>query len=465
MLKYSSEKEWADIHIFYDTYHHKPDSGSATKDKLEYEHKQFVLKDAPNAQLFTKNSFIDQMRKSKKLYWAHTTSNLKNIMEYKQLYASSGCMIGGVYCTPLFPEKNNSFRMHNLGSYIHKHEVKKFLDPGAPSDIQTLIIETEIDDAAKNNIVGVDYLRLGELHYHIYKDLEYLLSEQERAELHNLIIAQIRRSLGFLNLCLQSLKNNTDANSKSIVDEMISNIPNLPILGYIYFESVIEYILLHQDNEQAKKFHKIGELYNPTYKNLIFDICPALSQGESLGSFTPSFQEIVKYIKAKKIFKKFDTEHFKNYLAKKVSYLVVLRLYKDPEKIFSKPTKFDRKELENHFKPLIGHLIYRGLRNFGRYPHFYYYYDQIKALCVWNYWNNINLATPFNGIIPKGEVGLNPAYPHLKYRIYTSKLVTKNGFDYLVIDKEIDLKITPRLVDLKYALMRPGLIMERVRQP
>ena len=46
---------------------------------------------------------------------------------------------------------------------------------------------------------------------------------------------------------------------------------------------------------------------------------------------------------------------------------------------------------------------------------------------MWNYWNQMNIAIPFNGVIPKGEIGVNPGYANLKYRIYQGKITDNNG--------------------------------------
>ncbi len=66
----------------------------------------------------------------------------------------------------------------------------------------------------------------------------------------------------------------------------------------------------------------------------------------------------------------------------------------------------------------------------------------------------MNIAIPFNGIIPKGEVGINPAHPGLNYKTYSSKVVRENGHMYLDLKKELDLDIAPKLVDPKFTSMR-----------
>ena len=105
--------------------------------------------------------------------------------------------------------------------------------------------------------------------------------------------------------------------------------------------------------------------------------------------------------------------------------------------------------------PLVGHLVHRELRNFGRFPDFYFYFDQFKALQIWNYWNHMGITIPFNGFFPKGEVGINPAYPNLKYHIYRAEISRENSsFMYVTKGEELEINIVPRLVHLRFATMR-----------
>ena len=115
---------------------------------------------------------------------------------------------------------------------------------------------------------------------------------------------------------------------------------------------------------------------------------------------------------------------------------------------------WDFESLSDFAAPLIGHLIHRELRSFGRYPDFYFYFDQYKALQIWNYWNYMDIVIPFNGVIPKGEIGINPAYPNLKYNTYIGEVENKNEHTFLHPKKQIQLDITPKLVDLKFTFMR-----------
>ena len=66
----------------------------------------------------------------------------------------------------------------------------------------------------------------------------------------------------------------------------------------------------------------------------------------------------------------------------------------------------------------------------------------------------MNIIVPFNGLIPKGEIGVNPAYADLKYKIYTSRANINDGDLFLELEKEVKINIVPKLVDLKFNFMR-----------
>ena len=213
--------------------------------------------------------------------------------------------------------------------------------------------------------------------------------------------------------------------------------------------------MLYQDSNISKKYSDLGEFYNPVYKDLMYSLRPDLKGDGKLSSFSPSFEELISYAKANKIFKHLNTKHFKEYLTERLLYLINLRLFNLEEELIDwRKFEWSFENLALKAKKLVGHLIHRELRNFGRYPSFYFYFDQTKALQIWNYWNHMDIAIPFNGVFPKGEVGINPAYPDLNYKIYLGKVTNDSQFSYVDLEDEIDLSIEPRLVDLRHTQMR-----------
>ena len=82
------------------------------------------------------------------------------------------------------------------------------------------------------------------------------------------------------------------------------------------------------------------------------------------------------------------------------------------------------------------------------------YFDQYKALQAWNYWNHFNIPLPYNSTLPKGEIGINPANPDIKYKIYSTNFWQENGHSFISKKKELSIIIEPRLAEINMLLMR-----------
>lgn len=450
-------QKWANAHVFYNMFLHGiDDSRTAKISDNEKKWREWAVQETPNGKLILRNGFFDILKKSEKIFLFHVTPNLEKITESGVIYSSGGCLVGSVYAAPLFPE-GDGFRVHNLGEYIFKSEASRasyLKENGRKPSI--LIIEVDLPERAHDNLIGIDYTKLGDIHLSIYKDLEYLLSFRERAVLQEVLVNNVRQCLPYLNVVSSEHKGRVD--SETFFHSFLGAIDHLPILGYLYFEAVSEYLMLFQNFKKAKIAHGYGEFYNASYKDLMFDIFPELLKGVGLGFFKPTFKQVADYITSKKLISNFDRKAFEEHLIKRLIFLTKSRLLCDNCNMDWRSMNWDFKNLEAVSAPLLGHLVHRELRNFGRFPDFYFYFDQFKALQVWNYWNQMGITIPFNGFIPKGEIGVNPAWPELKMKVYIGKEVKKSagGAMYVKPGKEIPVKIIPRLVDYKIRTMRSG---------
>lgn len=448
---------WADAHVFYGMYEYNIGGESSKIIKEEYEWRHEFLTSAPNGGLLLGNSFFNDLRSKNKMYLAHVTPNLHNIQRDHVLYPSAGCLVGSIYCTPL-SMIDGKLRMHNLGEFIYDKEMPlfaKFADKRMCKTLEVIVFKVDLPEISKNNLVGIDYLRLGNIHFNTYKTLEYLLSPNERHKLQEICLNRVRRAFNYLCVCNRISYSNEKINDIDFLEMFIEAIDSLPVLGYFYFEVLSEYIMLFQDNKKAQMFKMLGEFYSPPYKELVFYLCPHLSKNFSLREFKPALQDVVSYIKERGIVKDFDENKIFKYLARRLIFLTNARLFSEDSKLIDwERLRWSFEELSTDMRPLLGHLIHRELRTFGRYPYFYFYFDQSKALEIWNYWNHMNIVIPFNGIIPKGEVGINPAHPYLNYETYSTKLIREDGKMYLDLKKRLDLEIVPKLVDPKFTSMR-----------
>lgn len=445
---------WADAHVFYNMYLHKPGQISSKIKLDEFLWRNKIVNETPNGKLFVQNSFFENLKKSDRVYLAHLTYELDEIVENKVIFSSGGCLIGSIYCVPLIPE-DGKLRLHNLGVYISEIEAPMMRKDKKKKEYpEVLIFEIKTDKDAHHNLIGIDYLRLGTIHYSIYKQLEYLLSYKERFKLYETIISKMKKSLDYLTLCSEFYYQDEKIDPDNFLNTFVTNIKFLPILGYLYFEVIAEYLMLFQDNAEARKYAEIGELYTHTHKELMYTLEPKLKKNFKLSSFKPSLSSLFLYLAGSNVFKKFDADHFKHYLADRLIYLTNARLLGENHSAVDwRRFHWDFNNVDQYVKPLLGHLIHRELRNFGRYPSFYFYFDQTKALQVWNYWNHMDIEIPFNGVIPKGEVGINPALPHLDYKVYRGKYIRNTNFKYVEPVEELNIKIEAKLVDLRYSNM------------
>ncbi|MFE6273516.1 hypothetical protein ACFVQ9_32560 [Streptomyces goshikiensis] len=444
-------EQWADAHAFFDTA--LIPSPADSQDPLAGQSAVWEdrLAGTPNGRLLRDNALFRALSGDGKLHLLHVTHALEQISEHGTLYPSGGCLVGSVYCAPLTATERG-FRMHNLGEYILTKEAPAFAAKAmTPKRTPTpLIFEVTLPPQAYRGLAGVDYLRLGSIHLQIYSRLEYLLSKTERHQLRETIVSRIKNSTAFLALAASVAYQGAAAQPDRFLRLLDETIPRLPILGYVYFETLAEYLMLHSTAPDTRGRAEHGEFDNWLYKEMLFASFPDMAGKFDLAKFRPSPTGLTALLA--RIDPSLDARHAHSYLTERISHLVAARLFTPgqvPEAWHRTRWEFD--SLSTQLGPLLGHLIHRELRTFGRYPDFYFYFDQHKALQAWNYWNHMDIITPFNGTIPKGEIGINPAYPDLEYRVWRAE---QDETGRLQPAEELDLTIAPRLVDIKYTLMR-----------
>lgn len=451
MTSYKNFQIWNRVHLPYDNY---------TTDSLSLENIEWrnLLLKAPHGQLLVNNSFFSELKK-KEVNLLHITTKLDEILETKSLYSSGGCLIGSIYCTPLY-NKDHKLHLSNLGDYLINHETKMALGCCHSDQIVTpLIIKVKNTKQGNPSMLGIDYMKLGNVHFDIYFEMKYLLSKEEQFDLENDIVERIRKNVKFLRLCEMKQRGTLKISSKDFINELVEAIDGIPYLGYIYFEVVSEYLMLFSLDGRSVDCFKRGEFNNYNYKNLAFALCPNLLKNFNLGTFTPSLSDIEKLIRemTSRGEVKIDFQHFSDWIVRRISYITVTDLFTEPNlNINWSDLIWEYSSISEHLRPLIGHMIHRLLRNFNRFDDFYYYFDQTKALQIWNFWNHQDILFPFNGIIPKGEVGINPAYNNLKYEVWSSRYDQEDNI--VIPDKLLNINIPPRMVDLKNSFRRNKII-------
>lgn len=441
--------EWSRVHVFYDMYlQPRKESQCPSLNEREIEWRKKLIS-APNGELLKENKMFDTIQNSRKTYLLHITTKLDQILANKVAYSSAGCLVGSIYSTPLTKNGSGKLSLHNLGNYILKNEARNAIkSKKTNAKIAPLVIEVQKNPSSNQSLIGIDYTQLGEIHFKIYENLKYLLSKEESFRLEKIVVERIKDSVKLLSSANQIYRKQNKPAAPDFLKIAAQSVSRLPILGYLYFEAISEYVMLYGTGKKYIKAKNRGEFYNHDYKDFVFNNYENLLENFNLGTFTPTPDELREYFADKE---GFDGEHMLNNIRDRLVFLINSRLFsKLKQDWFNIHWEYDYLA-ENGFSPLLGHLIHRELRNFNRYQDFYFYFDQFKALQIWNYWNHLGVQLPFNGFIPKGEMGVNPAYPNLKYKIYKGSL-EKNGI--LNLEKELKVQIAPRLVNLKDSFMR-----------
>lgn len=410
-----------------------------------------------NASLLSNNSFYNLVRKEDVLYLMHVTKNKELIENEGFLYPSGGCLLGTVYFTPGYKSDNGEIRLHNLGRYYYERECPNVIKKRKLSGRPTIYIFKIDCRKFRYNIEAVNYLKFGKMHYDIYNRLSYLLTNNEKKVLEETINQKLVNALPLLQKIELYKKSKKIEDKYEFIEQLRKNVKYIPIFGYVYFEALNKALMLHQSDEISRKYYERGEFFNWHYKNMMLHFYPDFFSKFNLGTFNLSYSEIKKYVIEEKIIDNID--NFELDFFEQLFILIddALGIEQGNDiKFVENDIKKKIEEYPDKYHPLIGHLIHRELRNFKRYPDFYFYFDQVKALNIWNSWNRREILIPYNGIIPKGEIGLNPALlDNLEYEVYEAKdYRIENDFAYVKMGDKKNIKIAKKLVENKYGMMR-----------
>lgn len=444
---------WADAHVSYSS---PTGPGSACpSDPLAEQTAAWharLTETAPNGALLVQNSMFDALRNADTLHLLHVTWSVEQLVRHGTLRPSGGCLVGSLYCAPLTPTAKG-LRMHNLADYILTKEAPAAVarSPLVGRTATPLVLEITLPRHTYRGLTGIDYLRLGTIHLRNHLDREFLLGREERNHLREAVVCRVKNSADFLALAAAIAFTSEPAEHKAFPRLFSETIPRLPVLGYIYFEALSEYLMLHSRSAQTRRLAERGEFNNRLSKQLVFKGFPGTTGHFDLARFRPDFSRLEELLA--RIDPTVEASHARAYLTARISYLTAARLL-GTEAMAAEQRHRIRWNFDHaaeFFGPLLGHLIHRELRRFQRYPDFYRFYDQEKAFQAWNYWNQMDMALPFNGTFPKGEIGVNPACPDLRYRVWKAEL----GDDRLLHTiEELPLRLTPRLVGTQHTLMR-----------
>lgn len=383
----------------------------------------------PNGWLLRDNAMLEALTGGRPIYLMHTTPALDLIRSTGQLCASAGCLVGAIYCAPL-TKTPAGLRPHNLGSYLL--ETKR--------DTRTLVFQITPD--APVPAKGLDYLRLGGIHLRIYLTYRGVLTDAEDAQLRQAAVARLRAAAGFLDVLLANACG-TGTPREEFIDRLAATVPHLPFLGYLYFEVLAEYLMLHSTAPETKEYAQAGEMNNRLYKRLAFSAVTGMRRLFDLAQFGPDHDRLVHLIsQVEPALAPGAAEYVRRRLSHLFACLALAPSQDAASVTFHGIDLATVTEISPH---LLGHTIFHQMRRLPRYPQLFHTFEQAKSLEAYAYWNAHGIPTPFNGRLPKGEIGINPAYPAAGWAVWVAE-ICERGLLHPV--ERLDVAFVPRLTDL-----------------
>ncbi|MFC9328612.1 hypothetical protein [Kitasatospora sp. NPDC057015] len=348
------------MHADWDNAHTDYSDHSASKDRpvpaglAESESAwQQRLDRAPNGWLLRGNAMVQALAAGHPVHLMHTTVALDAIRTSGHLLASSGCLVAALYCAPLTPEPGGGLRPHNLGTYL--------LD--TKRHTRTLVLEVTPDRPVPPK--GIDYLRLGAVHLRTYLTHRNFLTPTEDEQLRHAALARIRATGPFLDLLLANACGLRTPEAE-FVDRLSAAVPQFPFLGYLYFEVLSEYLMLHSSTTETKRCAEAGELNNRLYKQLAHSAVEGMDRLFDLSRFNPRHDRLVELVE------QVDptlAPGAARYARARLAHLfagIALHPSQDAATFSFQQRSFE--ELATAAPGLLGQLLFRELRVIDRYP-------------------------------------------------------------------------------------------------
>ncbi|MFI5888326.1 hypothetical protein [Streptomyces sp. NPDC051554] len=416
--------EWESAHTDYTMPAQRQLPASLAESETDW--RQHLECSTPNGWLIQNNAMTEALVSGKPMYLLHSTKHIDAIRISRQLHVSTGCLVGALYCSPLVNQREG-LRPHNLGAYLIRTK---------PS---TTPMVFEVTPDAPIRPKGVDYLHLGAIHLRTYERYQSFLTPVERDQLDHAVLTGLRAAAVFLDVALRNATGRVTP-APAFINQLSDAVAHVPFLGYLYFEVLSEYLMLHSATPETKAYAETGELNNWLYKRLAFAAVDGMDQLFDLARFNPRHPQLVRLVEGvEPALGPGVTE----YVQRRLSHLfarTALHPSQDAASVTFLGT--DLNTLRNVAPGLIGQMVFREIRYMPRYQQLYHCFEKAKALEAWDYWNSEGIPTPFNGILPKGEIGINPVYPRSTVRAWTAEV---DGRGYLHPTDEVTAVFTPHL--------------------
>ncbi|MEU9181831.1 hypothetical protein AB0C90_34355 [Streptomyces sp. NPDC048550] len=246
--------EWEHAHTDYTMPVQRRIPASLAETESDWRH--YLERSTPNGWLIRNNAMTEALVSGRPMYLLHVTKGIDAIRTSRQLHVSTGCLVGALYCSPL-ASQHEGLRPHNLGAYLMRTK---------PSTTPMIF---EVTPDAPIRPKGVDYLQLGAIHLRTYLRYQNFLTPAENTQLDGAVLSGLRGAAPFLDVALRNAAGHATA-APAFIDQLSDAVPRVPFLGYLYFEVLSEYLMLHSATPETKTYAQAGELNNWLYKRLAF---------------------------------------------------------------------------------------------------------------------------------------------------------------------------------------------------
>lgn len=397
----------------------------------------YFIHHTPNGSLYYENSIRFAVDGTQDIVLVHATLSLDEIKRSGILYPSVGCLGAAIFAVPL----TNSQRIHNFTQYIIDREIPMIKTTKSIDDRRVELIGIKIKQnmyqRANKHCYGFNYLYLGPMQYRVYQDFTRHFSQpddrRQCTRFERAVVRQIRESRDFLNLCCDYELDLVD--SDMFFRQLHKALWSLPFLGYVYFETLSEYVQLYQVDAESQRLKAGGELNIRHFKDLVYALAPELTDGFDLEKFRPAIADVVNMLKMmdreRKLFRAYDEYAFLNFMKWRLAQSVRL-------KVLGKQRLPEDVRFESN-QALTGHIVHRLIGEVRYMQPYLWEYDMSRAERIWQDWQVNGITFVENAVMPRGEVGVNPLLPADSYEIY--RLETDTQTDGVLFKEKLAVTI------------------------
>ncbi len=404
--------------------------------------REYLINYSPMGKLFLSNSLFSSLDSTDEIIILHATTSLDFIKSSKKIYCSGGSFGGCVYGTPLRLDR----KLHNLMEFILEYELPGFLKyrENKNLDIDLLAIKIKGINKSMEAVKPINYMDFGEMYSDIFLEMvkRKVITNSQIQLLKGDVYNQLKvsNSLMKLLLNLEKLKNMSNLEFIGLFEKSVKN---TVVLKIAYFETILEYCFLFQNDSKACGKFEERELYNSNVKTMIFKLSPKLFQEFNLKNFNVSVNEIVRYLKncskQRSFVLGFSEEHFLSFFKWRFAHNVRYHFLK------GQFTWNNRMTLVNFVKKnkfLAGHMILRSSKN----P---YNFESPLAKKLWEELDKSGTVILTYENLPKGEVGVIPN-GKFRYEVYSTTL--RNG--QVKLAGKLGVTLMKELINHKHTIMR-----------